>query len=580
MDNIFFDKLAEKRRNLANSFDDPAATGVWSSVIDKYSDQAHFVYELLQNADDTKATYARFKLYHDRLVFAHNGTRRFSISDPSSEGKDKKDGCLGDVNSILSIGNSTKTDPNTIGKFGVGFKAVFQYTCTPHIYDPDIKFKIERFIVPSLLENDHSERNNKETLFEFPFNHETNTADKAFDEISDRLSSLVNPILFLSNLQEVTFEFDDTKGDYRKEISKTYTFDDTVGELIVLTQTLNEQTEERKLWLFSRIDESSGRYAVGFYLDENDDLTPVDEYAYCFFPTKENTGLHFIIHAPFLLTDSREGIKSGEKHNQIMIDLLSNLAADCLVYLRDIGIQEYHRLITDNIINIVPISTLSQLVYNGYYMRSTQQSKFEPFYEKILEIFRTEKIIPTQDSYVASDNAYWAQDKAIISAFDNKTFQSLINNSNAQWVFTSIPRERYSNYASLNAVRSFIDSIISSWLDEDRILSNKYITPEFIQARSIDWLAGFYNWISQTNNRVSKCKTLPIFLSAGGKAVPAYDKEGKLILFLPTVDGEDDGYITISEELLKNKDIAEFISSLNITKPSLKTKFIIRFCLG
>ena len=30
--------------------------GIKSSVIEKYSDQAHFIYELLQNADDAGAT--------------------------------------------------------------------------------------------------------------------------------------------------------------------------------------------------------------------------------------------------------------------------------------------------------------------------------------------------------------------------------------------------------------------------------------------------------------------------------------------------------------------------------------------
>ena len=570
MNNEYFNKLIEKRRNLANSFDDPAATGVWDSVVDKYSDQAHFVYELLQNADDTKATYARFKLYHDRLVFAHNGKRLFSVSDPDTEKEDGENGHLGDVNSILSIHHSSKIRSNTIGKFGVGFKAVFQYTATPYIYDPSIRFKIERFIVPCLIDKDHNERKSNETLFEFPFNHEKNTAEIAFKAISEKLSSLVNPILFLSNLQEIGFEFDDIKGDYRKEVIKKYTFDDTVCELTVLTKTLDEQTEEKKLWLFTRVDENNGKYAVGFYLDEDGNLVPANEYAYCFFPTKENTGLHFIIHAPFLLTDSREGIKSGDKHNQKMIGLLSNLAADCLVYLRDIGTKDNHKLITDNIVNIIPTNTLSRRAWGV--MVPSDQSKFEPFYERILETFRTKEIIPSQDSYTISDNAYWAQNLTLISTFDNKALQTLTNNSAAQWVFTSIPREKYSSYTSSDSERSFIDNIISSWLDEDRILSDKYITPEFTQSRSIDWLAGFYNWISQTKNRMSKCKTLPIFLSADGKAVSAYNKDGNLILFLPTGEDEDYGYTTISEELLNNKDIAEFISSLKITKPSLKNE--------
>ena len=84
----------------------------------------------------------------------------------------------------------------------MGFKAVFQYTSTPYIYDPEIYFKIERFIVPVLLESDYPERKEKETLFVFPFNHEVNTPDMAFEAIAERLCSLINPLLFLSHLKK------------------------------------------------------------------------------------------------------------------------------------------------------------------------------------------------------------------------------------------------------------------------------------------------------------------------------------------------------------------------------------------
>ena len=48
----WFDQLTAKRTNLAQQLKDPAAAGFWNSVVDKYSDEAHFLYELLQNSDD------------------------------------------------------------------------------------------------------------------------------------------------------------------------------------------------------------------------------------------------------------------------------------------------------------------------------------------------------------------------------------------------------------------------------------------------------------------------------------------------------------------------------------------------
>ena len=78
---LFFENLSKDRSESAAMLEKPSMRGIKNSVVDKYSDQAHFIYELLQNADDTKATKARFILEEGRLLFAHNGTRLFSVSD-------------------------------------------------------------------------------------------------------------------------------------------------------------------------------------------------------------------------------------------------------------------------------------------------------------------------------------------------------------------------------------------------------------------------------------------------------------------------------------------------------------------
>ena len=160
----WFYALMQDRADNANTLEKPSMRGIQRSVVDKYSDQAHFIYELLQNADDVRATSVSFRLDQDGLYFIHNGSIHFSVSDPHCEGEDAGNGALGHINSITSIANSSKTEAS-IGKFGVGFKAVFQYTQTPHIYDPGIRFKIERFIVPQMLNADLDWRNASDTVF-------------------------------------------------------------------------------------------------------------------------------------------------------------------------------------------------------------------------------------------------------------------------------------------------------------------------------------------------------------------------------------------------------------------------------
>ena len=60
---------------------------------------------MIQNADDTAATYVKILLFKDKLVFKHNGKRQFSITDAREQ-----TGEIGDINSITSVVCSTKED--------------------------------------------------------------------------------------------------------------------------------------------------------------------------------------------------------------------------------------------------------------------------------------------------------------------------------------------------------------------------------------------------------------------------------------------------------------------------------------
>lgn len=132
-----FEALHTSRLEAIKIFNRREFRGVWNSIIDKYPEAAHFVYELLQNADDAEASEVLIKVYPQKMYFKHNGKKHFDITDDSAK-------IPGDINAITGIGNSTKGDAqNKIGKFGVGFKAVFQYTDVPEIYDDIFKFKIE-----------------------------------------------------------------------------------------------------------------------------------------------------------------------------------------------------------------------------------------------------------------------------------------------------------------------------------------------------------------------------------------------------------------------------------------------------
>lgn len=68
------DKLIEKRKswvqiNKENNFHD----SIKNLLTELYPDNAHFIYELLQNAEDAQATNVSFYLHKDKLVFEHDG---------------------------------------------------------------------------------------------------------------------------------------------------------------------------------------------------------------------------------------------------------------------------------------------------------------------------------------------------------------------------------------------------------------------------------------------------------------------------------------------------------------------------
>lgn len=552
---IYFEALSKDREESAAMLEKPSMRGIKNSVVEKYSDQAHFIYELLQNADDAKATTARFVLESNRLIFAHNGTRHFSVSDPAREEEDSASGHLGDINAITSIANSNKTEAS-IGKFGVGFKAVFQYTATPHIYDPEFRFRIDRFIVPTPIDGDFPRRKKDETLFVFPFDHLEKNAEEAYGDISDKLKNLSFPLLFLSQLKEIEFEIGNTIGLYGKSVKKTLTYGDTTAEHICLTQNAGDELYDENLWLFSRVDDCQRRYSVGFFMNADGHLKPVNEPAFCFFPTKEVTGLNFILHAPFLLTDSREGIRAGVAHNDKMIQRLSELAADSFEHLRDIGEEASVRLIGDNIVTIIPVD-------KEKFSDPSDKRKvsFLPFYQTIKEKFERADLLPSKEGYISSKDAYWAAVPQLPQLFSNAQLADIANNENAHWVFTTLGRDE--TQRNNKALGSYIDSLVRTNINEDVIISGrsrdfvyirgirqsieniKGITAAFIEAQTFEWLHEFYKWLSETKHRKEISITKPVFLDQNGNAVAAFDNEDQLILFLPVKDVE--GYTVVHQ---------------------------------
>lgn len=431
-----FHQLATDREDSVRLLNKPSMRGIRASIVEKYSEKAHFVYELLQNADDVNATEVRFILRKNGLYFVHNGTVHFTVTAPD----DMRN--IGHLNAITAIGDTSKLgfDTPKIGKFGIGFKAVFQYTNTPHIYDPHISFKIRDLIVPVLLEQEaHPLRKNDETLFYFPFDRLEKSAQEAVDEIEDKLKNLLFPLIFLRNLKKISWESDNgTKGTY------ILTADTEGGTHL---QTVGKKSNQQRFLRFSKSlpqtpkggdsggnvgnaekavqqNAPSGGWGVQavFLLDEDGDINPYKKYpAFCFFPTKVMAGFRFLIHAPFLLSDSREGIRQKESWNEQLVQHLAELIADSAEIL-------VQKMDFDSIL----------LFQSLPFERSDLDGLFAPIADALLQRFHQKTLLLASDgSKVAISNAYLAENKNTQSLCDAAELENILGQG-ARWIFPDL----------------------------------------------------------------------------------------------------------------------------------------------
>lgn len=160
-------------------------------LVDQYSDRTHFIFELIQNAEDAGATYVTFSLYQNRLVLCHNGK-------PFTEA---------DIRGICGI-RSTKDEPESgkIGRFGIGFKSVYAYTRTPVIYSGQYSFRIQNLILPYAEKNESA---GIDTIPILPFDGKV-PAEDAYGEIRRALEKYISSdVLFaLKNVRSINCRVD------------------------------------------------------------------------------------------------------------------------------------------------------------------------------------------------------------------------------------------------------------------------------------------------------------------------------------------------------------------------------------
>lgn len=395
----FIDDVRAKRQKLADVLSDEDYSGIREIVEELYPDRAHFIYELLQNTEDAGASEANFVLSDDTLRFEHNG-------QPFSED---------DVWGITNIGKGNKKDqPDKIGRFGVGFKAIFAYCETPHIWSPTFSFKISELVLPTELKPKSGL--GKKTYFEFPFNNPKKIARVAYEEIKSGLEELAETtLLFLSGINSIRWQIE------QQPVGEVLRIKHSEHHIEVQKRVGGKTTSSSHFLRFSDAVDDLDKHcvAIAFELDFLPNISafdakkPLDKQlkiipanpgrVAVFFPAeKETSGLRFHLHAPFVPELSRASIKDTPV-NEPLFKQLAGLAASSMYKVRDL------KLLTGDFLGVLPnsrdiIPERYQRIFNaiivemnGKPLTPTHAKKHEPAKHLIQARARLKSILSEED---------------------------------------------------------------------------------------------------------------------------------------------------------------------------------------
>ena len=416
-------QLSEMRKNgLRALIENGWFEGFKRLLTDLYPDNAHFIYELLQNAEDAKASKIHFVLNADKLEFEHNGHELFEIED---------------IESITNIGSSTKTDdPTNIGKFGIGFKAVFAYTNTPEIESGKFHFRIRDMVVPDTEGLSPGALGAQRTRFVFPFNNPKKPPEKAVAEIEKNLRELnENTLLFLNNIHQVNYNLPDSKkgslerkknadGRNRIEISVKHPEGVTPKSTHYLrfTKKVDVQDEDDK--------PKCCEIAIAFGMDKtksgNWKIVPLNPGQVCiYFPAiKETSNLRFHIHASFASTVARDSVRDDCPANDKLRDHIADLVAESMHSIRDQGLLDMRFLATlpNNKDDLSPF--------------------YNPIRERLIEEFKQKKLTPMKQKGHAPASECYRGQKKLSDLIDDKDLATLLDKRCSQPLWIANPQQK------------------------------------------------------------------------------------------------------------------------------------------
>lgn len=500
-----------------------------------YDDETHFIYELLQNAEDALkrrgeawegSRQVSFTLSDARLAVSHYG-------HPFTER---------DVRSVCDISESTK-DENSIGRFGLGFKSVYKVSDLPEIHSGDEDFVIEGYVFPRTA--DRTRRNADETQIFLPLKA-GGTALKS--RISAGLKALgASSLLFLRHIREVSWSIEGGEsGLYLRDNPEA--LGDNVSRIKVIGQASGSVDIDQD-WLVFQRDVGKGRVELAFsVVTETSDkdkwsVQPLPSSPLVvFFPTAHATNLGFYLQGPFQSTPSRDNIRSDEPWNHHLVAEAASLLVEAMTWLRD------NKRLDINALRCLPLDRA----------KFPESGMFTPLFEATLEAFKDHPFLPANDGgYLRSEESKLGRTSGLHELFNSDQLSTLYGVENTHWLTGDITQDR------ANDIRQFVTKELEIKEVHPRDIF-PMLTKSFLESQTDEWIASVYEFLKDQSAIKPLLANTPIVRLVDGTHVTV-KTDGQPNAFLPT--GEETGFPTVKPSVCISEAATEFLTSLGLHAP-------------
>jgi hypothetical protein len=496
-----------------------------------YSERTHFIFELIQNAEDAGATDLAFELFEDRLELRHDG-RPFTEAD---------------VRGVCGVGQSDKAaDLTAIGKFGIGFKSVYAYTKSPRIYSGGEAFRIESYVRPFAAAA-RAGGAVGETWFVFPFDHDVVPAEVAAREIAAALGALQPRILlFLRNVTRLR-----TGGPAAQAsvVQRSVAARPVAGRPGAARQVTVARDGRREEWLAWQrpVQGHPGQQVEAVFRLEGGRITAVSESPLTvFFPTQKETFLGFLIQGPYRTTPARDNIPADDPSNQALVRQTAALLADVLPELRDEG------LLTADALATLPLDP----------ERFPAGSMFRPLFDAVGDALTAEALIPVAGGgYGVAVDLLLASSPEVLGLLDPGRLGALSGAGRPVWFADGAVSEGHAPVLW----RYLRDEIGVDEVTPETVVTR--ITGEFLEEQNDLWITRFYRFLAGYPSLWPAAGAQPVIRLEDGRQVAPFDEQGRPAVYLP---GPVPSSLPTVKRAVAGSPAAEpFLAALQLTVPDV-----------